>query len=110
MILSYKKYKNTIIPLNILVKIIPLGVYCHDYNTIARCPFWHDLSKKHIRKKEECLFKDTCLDNCHNCNISVSKCSILNYIEYGEYPLGDLCKVCNYNYKTPTQMENLNFN
>ena len=48
MILSYKKYKNTIIPSSILIKIIPFGVYCHDYNTIVRCPFWHDLSKKYI--------------------------------------------------------------
>ena len=25
----------------------------------------------------------------------ISYCAFLNYIEYGQYPLGDGCKVCN---------------
>ena len=75
-----------------LKKWIPKGVYCYDFKQ-GDCPFWKEI-KKPIRKKEECEFGEHCKENCNNCDEIVTYCAFLNYKEYGDYPLGDMCKVC----------------
>lgn len=84
-------------------KWIPDGVYCHGVSRGKRsnyCPFWHCLYHKYMpnkiyeHKRDECQFSDVCKDDCSLCTEEVSKCDFLNFIEYGQYPLGDMCKVC----------------
>lgn len=71
-----------------LKKWIPNSVYCDD------CPFWFDITNKVKHNRELCDFKCTCTDNCDTCDEIISYCAFLNYAEYGQYPLGDGCKVC----------------
>ena len=73
-------------------KWIPKGIYCYDFK-MGNCPFWHEI-RFPIRKKEECQFGKVCETNCNECNEPVAHCSFLNYTEYGQFPLGDMCKIC----------------
>lgn len=76
-------------------KWIPDGIYCEGMGIGKHktpCPFWHSLNCQH--KKSECEFKHNCDDDCDKCTEEISYCSFLNYKEYGQYPLGDTCKVC----------------
>jgi hypothetical protein len=54
--------------------------------------------KTYAHQRSECQFADKhledCTDDCFQCREQVSKCTFLNYTEYGQYPLGDMCKVC----------------
>ena len=52
------------------------------------------IGKNYNHKREECQFGDWCKENCSKCKEKVSYCAFLNYIEYGQYPLGDMCKIC----------------
>lgn len=77
-------------------KWIPDYWYCHGMGEGKHkdpCPFWINL-KNHIRKREECDLAKFCDSECSLCDEQVSMCKFLNYIEYGQYPLGDMCKVC----------------
>ena len=76
-------------------KYIPKGYYCYDFKK-GYCPFWQNISNP-IRKKEECESKIFCENNgnkCDKCNEPVTYCKFLNYKEYGQFPLGDMCKIC----------------
>ena len=84
-------------------KWIPDGIYCHgtgEGKYPNPCPFWHDIwnecmkDKTYEHKRSECQFREHCEDDCSACDEPVAKCSFLNYIEYGQYPLWDMCKVC----------------
>lgn len=52
------------------------------------------MAKNYNHKKEECQFSNRCKRNCNECKVTVSHCHFLNYTEYGQYPLGDMCKIC----------------
>lgn len=73
-------------------KWIPDYIYCEGIYD-KRCPFFRTFYN-YKRKREECQFKDNCEDNCSECKQKVSYCGFLNYTEYGQYPLGDMCKIC----------------
>ena len=76
-------------------KWIPDLVYCHSSDIGKHkkdCPFWHSIDKKH--KRSECRWAEGCTDDCEQCDEEIVKCDFLNYIEYGQYPLADMCKVC----------------
>ena len=84
-------------------KWIPDGFYCHGMGEGKHpnsCPFWHDVwdewmkDKIYNHNRSECQFGKGCEEDCSVCDEPVAKCSFLNYIEYGQYPLGDMCKVC----------------
>ena len=84
-------------------KWIPNGVYCYGMGKGKHsnyCPFWHGIwnecmkDKTYEHKRSECQFGEHCEDDCSACDEPVAKCSFLNYIEYGQYPLWDMCKVC----------------
>jgi hypothetical protein len=85
-------------------KWIPKGPYCHGMYDVKYCPFWQDVwsaymdDKTYDHQRSECQFADkhleNCTDDCSQCREQVSKCTFLNYTEYGQYPLGDMCKVC----------------
>ena len=45
-------------------------------------------------KRNECQFFNRCDEDCSKCKQSISKCEYLNYTEYGQFPLGDMCKIC----------------
>ena len=104
-----KKMKQNYNPVHLskkqrhMKKWIPDGIYCHGTRKSKRsnyyCPFWYSLYNKYTdntyeHKRSECCFSDVCKEDCSQCTEDVSKCTFLNYIEYGEYPLGDMCKVC----------------
>lgn len=78
-------------------KWIPNGVYCHGYIKEGEyknsCPFWYNKTNE-IHNRKDCCFNDVCDDNCLKCNERISYCAFLKYIEYGQYPLGDKCKIC----------------
>ena len=86
-------------------KWIPDYHYCEGIYGKG-CPFyqriWDDYwdknadyySSYHIHKKNECQFSNRCKENCKECKQSISHCSFLNYTEYGQFPLGDMCKIC----------------
>lgn len=84
-------------------KWIPDGPYCEGLGRGKHpdpCPFWHRVwaeymdDKTYIHKREQCVDSDVCDGDCSECTDEVSMCIFLNYIEYGQYPLGDMCKVC----------------
>lgn len=85
-------------------KWIPDGPYCEGLGEGKHpnpCPFWHDVwnpymkDKTYVHKKEECCWSNVCDEkDCSQCIDEVSKCSFLNLIQYGQYPLGDMCKIC----------------
>lgn len=73
-----------------LKQFIPNDDYCDD------CPFFHDLNKQgqdltipHLKKF--CNYK--CTEDCTECDEIITYCSFFNIIEYGDYPLGDACKL-----------------
>lgn len=77
-------------------KWIPDGIYCESMGFGKHkkpCPFWHKLNIEH--KKSDCQFNNICDDNCLDYDEQISYCAFLKYTEYGQYPLGDMCKVCN---------------
>lgn len=80
-------------------KWIPDYHYCEGIYTKG-CPFykriWHEttINKTYNHKREECLFQNHCEEDCSKCKEKVSYCAFLNYTEYGQYPLGDMCKIC----------------
>jgi hypothetical protein len=73
-------------------KWIPDGPYCHGMHDVKYCPFWKEVVHQHQRN--ECWLGDRCTDDCSQCDEQITKCTFLNYTEYGQYPLGDMCKVC----------------
>lgn len=84
-------------------KWIPEGIYCHGMGRGKHsnsCPFWKNLYDGHIEgktynhKRSECTLADVCEDDCSTCDEPVTKCTFLNYIEYGQFPFWDMCKVC----------------
>ena len=81
-------------------KYIPYGIYCHSNDESPDCPFWHSFWTEHNKdkvythKRSECQFGDSCPEDCFTCLEEVTFCEFLNYIEYGPFPLGDMCKVC----------------
>lgn len=84
-------------------KWIPDYVYCEGIGEGKHpnpCPFWHELwdqymeNKTYNHKRSECQYANICDDDCSQCTEQVSECDFLNYIEYGQYPLGDMCKIC----------------
>jgi len=71
--------------------LIPNGIYCDD------CPYWHSLNtnmQSCWHDRELCQFKDTCPDDCENCDEEITYCEFLDYTEYGPFPLSDGCKAC----------------
>ena len=71
-----------------LKKRIPNSIYCDN------CPFWFNITNKVKHNRELCDYAESCTDTCENCDLTIAYCSFMNYIEYGEFPLGDGCKVC----------------
>lgn len=71
-----------------LKKWITDSYYCDN------CPFWFNITEKVEHKRELCEYSKGCTDNCNKCDLTIAYCSFMNYIEYGEFPLGDGCKVC----------------
>lgn len=86
---------------NYLKNFIPIGVYCHSVWNGDWCPFyqstWNNSIKNYKRKRKECEWKNVCEDNCETCDEIVSYCRFYNIIEYGDFPLGDGCKICDEN-------------
>ncbi|MEG3006827.1 MAG: hypothetical protein RR806_05085 [Oscillospiraceae bacterium] len=71
--------------------------YCYGIVGSAKndaCKWWTDITKKHIHVKTECDFSECCDENCSECDEQISYCKYLNKVEYGQYPLGDMCKIC----------------
>ena len=67
-------------------------------NAGIKSPKKHHKSKlHHRRKRKECEWKNVCEDNCETCDEIVSYCRFYNIIEYGDFPLGDGCKICDEN-------------
>lgn len=52
------------------------------------------MKKTYNHKREECQFQKHCKEDCSKCKEKVTHCAFLNYTEYGQYPLGDMCKIC----------------
>lgn len=75
---------------------IPYGPNCYDQN-YEYCPYWRRITGAHERS--ECYYGDTCTDNCAECDELITLCEFLNYIEYGPFTLGDMCKICGINEK-----------
>lgn len=84
-------------------KWIPDYVYCEGIGKGKHpnpCPFWHGVwdeympNKTYNHKRSECWYADSCTDDCAKCDEPVSRCAFLNYTEYGQFPLGDMCKIC----------------
>ena len=48
-----------------------------------------DLTIPHLKKF--CSYK--CTEDCTECDEIITYCSFFNIIEYGDYPLGDACKL-----------------
>lgn len=74
-----------------------------DIDAIELDDFYSDKDKKSIKKLltrkyphkiNECQFANRCKDNCSTCNLQISYCDFLKYTEYGQFPLGDMCKIC----------------
>ena len=88
-------------------KWIPYGIYCHSIDGNPDCPFWHQLynpyskDKIYVHKENECQFADGCNEDCSQCTEEVTICEFLNYIEYGPFPLGDMCKICGIHERMP---------
>lgn len=84
---------------NYLKNFIPIGVYCHSSILGDWCPFykstWGKTINNYKRNRNECEWKNVCEDNCEECDETVSYCQFCNIIEYGDFPLGDGCKICN---------------
>lgn len=84
-------------------KWIPDYIYCEGIGVGKHknpCPFWHCIwneymdNKTYKHKRSECQFADGCNEDCSQCTEEVTYCEFLNYIEYGPFPLGDMCKIC----------------
>ena len=52
------------------------------------------MEQSYSHKRSECQFNDRCKHDCSVCKETVSHCHFLNYTEYGQFPLGDMCKIC----------------
>lgn len=83
---------------NYLKNFIPIGIYCYSYENGDWCPFykstWNNTIKNYKKNRKECEFKRFCTDDCTECDEVVSYCQFCNLIEYGDFPLGDACKIC----------------
>lgn len=66
----------------------------HDLAYCEGCKWWRDQTDRCVHKREECQFQDVCQEDCGVCTQPISYCEYLHYREYGQYPLGDMCKVC----------------
>ena len=100
-------------------KWIPEGVYCEGSGEGSHkkpCPFHHILDygnpsmddeeyleayeHPYIQNREhryyECNHKKVCEfdKDVSKCTMPISYCAFLKYVEYGQYPLGDMGKVC----------------
>jgi len=86
---------------NFLKNFIPIGPYCHEIGDNKWCHFykstWKKTIKNHIRNRNECKWDNVCSEDCNVCDEDVSYCQFCNIIEYGDYPLGDGCKICGQN-------------
>lgn len=77
-------------------KWIPISpCYCHG--DTGTCPWWQRIDEtKHSHRREFCQFyyRGACSRDCNTCDEPAARCLYLNVIDYGQYPLYDMCKIC----------------